>query len=426
MRRFLEGHSRGRSMTISVISGLTLLLLALTVFAVASQARSVSAQAEQSVQTVENLRVVSLARSEISVASRLFASSGDASAVVDAAVANAREALDAVEANLDDRTRVETFAAFEEFRSAVDSQAELFNSGTVDDDGLQQAEVTTGSTFTALSDLMRGEQLEAIEALEADNDLMNLIATVSTFIVAFVVPSAALFVFQALRSAPRELRTLRFEHERLTRRSRAMATTVSQEAQELRKSLENNPASASSELLDRQLMRFEHIGVANGAPMSVRNEQTDVHQVLTKVIEKFDSSTIHYVPANTPATVADSTQLEVAMTELLSNSLDYGEAPRAIAVASTPEGIEIAISDSGHGIPEATLNAVINEQEYSLREDALDGAFGYGLLAARQALEAMGGTLRYERSDGKTILTGTVPLANEKRMAGPQRPAAAA
>ena len=245
IRRFLEGQGRGRSLVISAISGLTLLLLALTVFAVASQARSLSAQAEQSVQTVENLRVVSLARSEISIASRIVSAAPESTAVVDGAIENANAALNAVQANFDERTTEETLTAFEDFRTAVDHQAEIFNTVAADDAAFREAEVATGEAFSTLSDVMRGEQLAAIEGLEADNDLMNLIATISTFTVAFVVPSAALFVFQALRSAPRELRTLRLEHERLGRRSRAMATTVSKEAKELRTVLAKSPMSIS-------------------------------------------------------------------------------------------------------------------------------------------------------------------------------------
>ena len=415
IRRFLEGQGRGRSLVISAISGLTLLLLALTVFAVASQARSLSAQAEQSVQTVENLRVVSLARSEISIASRIVSAAPESTAVVDGAIENANAALNAVQANFDERTTEETLTAFEDLRTGVDHQAEIFNTVAADDAAFREAEVATGEAFSTLSDVMRGEQLAAIEGLEADNDLMNLIATISTFTVAFVVPSAALFVFQALRSAPRELRTLRLEHERLGRRSRAMATTVSKEAKELRTVLAKSPMSISKDALARRLMRFEHIGVTNGAPTALRNEPTDVNNVLSKVVEQFGASTVEYSPTPTPVTVADSRQLEIAVTELIANALEYGEAPHQVSVGSGPNEIEISVIDSGNGVPEATLNAIINEQEYALRQDALDGTFGYGLLAARQALEAMGGALRYERRDDKTVLLGTIPKVAPKK-----------
>ena len=99
-----EGNSRRRSMAISVLSGFTLLLLALTVFAVASQARSLSTQAERSVQTVENLRVVSIARAEMSIASRVAASSPEQLPVISGAIDNANASLDEVGAVFNEQT----------------------------------------------------------------------------------------------------------------------------------------------------------------------------------------------------------------------------------------------------------------------------------------------------------------------------------
>ena len=60
-----------RSFVISILGALALLLLALTIFAVASQSRTLSVQVEQAVQTGETLRVASIARAELSVASRV-------------------------------------------------------------------------------------------------------------------------------------------------------------------------------------------------------------------------------------------------------------------------------------------------------------------------------------------------------------------
>ncbi len=407
-----EGNSRRRSMVISVLSGVTLLLLALTVFAVASQARSLSNQAERSVQTVENLRVVSLARAEISIASRIGDSSPEQLAVISGALENADVALDAVEANLNDQTTPETEAAFVDFRSAVDAQAEVLSDPDQTAEARRDAEVATGESFTVLGDILRSEQVSARDDLVEDNDLMNLIATISTFIVAFVVPSAALFVFQTLRSAPRELRKLRFEHDRLTRRSQAMAAAVSRESVELRTAISDNPSEISRSLVTRQLDRFEHIAVTNGAPTSLQTAKLDINDTLAEVLDTLNAErAVEVIKATSPITYTDSKHLRTIATELISNAVEHGEAPRRVGTVPIPNGMEIRVSDAGRGLPEAIVAAIVSEEDFSLREEARDGRFGYGLIAARQSLEALGGELRYERQDGVSTFIASIPAA---------------
>ena len=410
-RRVHKAHTRTRSLLISVVGGVALLLLAVTVFAVASQASSLSTQAERAVQTVENLRVVSLARVEISVASRINESAPQETLLISGAIENASVALDSVQASFDDTTSDEVRAAFTDFENAANNQAEALTQSTQDDDLQRDAELATGEAFAVLSETMRAEQIEAIAGLEADNDLMNLIATVSTFIVAFVVPSAALFVFQALRTAPREMRELELEYDRLEKRSQAMARTISHDSAELRKGLAATPPSVSENQVKQTLARFEHISAANGGPTSVRNESVDVNKVLASVIDDLDGSIdVAFSPASNPMTHADPAGLALIVTELMTNARIHGAAPFEISAISTSEQIEIQFIDSGNGIADDIVNAVLHEQAYELRQATLEGIHGYGLAAIRHALESMGGTLRYARHNDRTYLLASLPV----------------
>jgi len=410
MRRTSSETNRNRSLGIAVISGLTLLVLALTVFAVASQARSLSSQAERAVQTVENLRVTSLARSELGVASRIVNISPGETEVILGAIDNANAALEAVEAGLTEETSAETRRSFLDFRAAVDRQAQVLTDPSSSEDLLREAELATGESFSTLIDTMRAEQVEAIAGLEADNDLMNLIATVSTFIVAFIVPSAALFVFQALRSAPRELRALRLEHDRVTRRTNAMAATVSSDATALRQLAMDNPAAASSSDFRRRILRFRHVATANGAPMSVRNELTDINEVLSRAVEAVDGrNAVRLVPAAESTMMVDGNQIELFVTELLTNARVHGAGPWQLGAVSKGDVLEIHVVDHGHGLPDDVVDGVLRDEGYHLRDQVSAGSFGYGLIASRLTVESMGGTLDYRRADGRTSLVASFP-----------------
>lgn len=400
-------------MLISAASGVAMLLLALTVFAVASQARSLSAQAELSVQTVENLRVASLARSELSVASRIAQVAPQEEAVIAGALENAESNLVAVEQALDESSSEDVRAAFVGFREAAREQADVLLQPDQSEATLNQVEVATGEAFTMLSEAMRAEQIEAITQLEQDNDLMNLIATVSTFIVAFVVPSAALFVFQALRSAPRELRSLRLKHDRLARRSQAMATTIAEESNDLRRSLDQLGSSPASREIDGTLRRFAQIAVMNGAPMSLRSQPTDLNSFLSSTLAD-EQNSIRFSPTEALMAILDPELLEGVVAELVGNAVRHGSAPVHIESSRKGHVIELRVVDAGTGLPDPVVDAVFAESDYGLREEAAEGQFGFGLLSSIRAVESMGGTLIYERIEGRTHLVISLPAVESK------------
>lgn len=416
MMNLLHGeNTRSRSILIATITGGTLLILAITVFAVASQSRSVSTQAAESVSTVENLRVLSLARSEIGLASRAAAAATDETAVIQGAIENANLALDSVENNFNENTREETLDAFANFRAAVDDQTTVLSSNGQNQSLLQEAEVATGEAFATVGAIMRDDQLAAVEDLEAANDLMNIIATIATFIVAFVVPSAALFVFQALQTAPRELRELRFEHDRLQRRSSAIANTVIDECTDLSRRLSRGEDAPSVGELRGELRRFVNIASMNGSASSIRNQRFDTNAVLGQVIDDLDArSTVLLPQALDPFAFADKQQFEVVASELISNALEHGKAPYEVLTIPTENEIEIHVRDSGHGLSDEIVQGAVLDQESNLRNGALEGTLGYGLIAVRRSLESMGGSLRYERANDITALIASMPSAIEQ------------
>ena len=406
-----------RSITVSILGGLSLLLLAVTIFAVASQARNLSTQAEQAVQTGEILRVVSVARAELGIASRVAEISPEQTLVIDGAIDNAMSALDAVEENLsnedlDIAASEEILEAFTDFRSAVDAQATQVTENADDLEASQNAELATGEAFTILFDELRADQETTIDGLQADNDLMNLIATAATFIVAFVVPSAGILIFQALRSTPRELRRLQLDHDRLQARSTSMANRVSDEAAKLRSDLFYGPKKISTDKVARSLLRFESISSYNGAATSIRNERLKVNEVVEDVVDQIDSKSLVKVGRGSNwVAFGDREQWGLVIAELVSNAIVHGSTPIRTLVKADGDYVELHVEDNGPGLDDEVTAALLNEEDFDLRVDTDAGEYGLGLVAARRSVEAMGGTLRYERDADKTRMIASLPLA---------------
>lgn len=412
MKRVLDGgEARRRSALISALGVVSLLLLALTIFAVASQARTLTSSVEQAVQTGENLRVVSVARAELSVASRISGTSPDQVLVIEGAIENAEQALTAVGENLDSSTPDAVVDAFAQFESTADAQIEQIREEPEDLDAAQDAEFETGEAFTVLAEALRSEQVASINGLESGNDLMNLTATIATFVVAFVVPSMGLLIFQALRSAPREQRKLAFEYDRLERQSNAMATRVGKEASTLRSEISESQSKLDRGKISRSLLRFESIASFNGSATSIRNESLLVNDVVVAAIEQVDAASLVSVDRSGHLrAIGDREQLSMVIAELISNAIAHGATPIRTYVRDAGPNVELHVVDTGPGLSKEVVAALIDESEFELREASGVGTYGFGLIAARRSLEAMGGDLRHKRSGSSTHLIASLPI----------------
>jgi len=404
------GQNRSRAFIISIVGGLTLLALAATVFAVASQARSLSQQAEQSVRIIEELRVVSIARAELSIASRISAISPDQTETLTSTLANADAALAAVESNFDEQTPEIIRKEFQQYRTASDAQAELISRGGATEQEAVDAELATGQAFDAMSEVMRAEQAASLERLHADNDLMNVISTVATFIVAFVVPSAALYIFEALRRTPRRARQIELELERVSTTSRALAAAVSKEAAHLRGTLSSLPPEVDSDGLRRSVLRFEHVAALSGAVRSLHNVEVNIESLCTEIIDSIDIPiTLDASHGNESMILGDRDQVTLVIFELLHNATTHGRGPVRLEILTEDETVTISVVDHGPGLPDMVEDAVIHDNEYATRGNLLSGAYGFGLLAAREATESLGGCLRYHSDGDETTMIVELP-----------------
>lgn len=416
-RSSFNESTRNRAFMISILGGLTLLALAATVFAVAVQARSVSSLAEQMVRSTEQRRVIAISRAELSIAERVASLSPDRGEIIAASVANAMGRMDEVQDDFDDTTPEDVTTAFAGFRQAANNQAEVLESGAASADARLTAEIATGEAFETLDETLRTSQVEARDQLSADNDLMNIISTIATFVVAFVVPSAALYIFEALRRTPRRARQLEHAYETTTATSLAMAAAVSKEAAQLREAIGQLPPHVNRDQLSRSVLRFEHVAALNGSVRTLHNKEIDVRELSIEITRTIGHPIVVNDEAGEDAIVhGDPEQISLVLTELLSNAVVHGLAPVELEVRTEERQIVVLVSDHGPGLPEVVEDAIIHDNDYATRGNLLSGTYGFGLLAAREAAEALGGRLRYHREEGETTLlvefprSGVAPL----------------
>lgn len=114
--------------------------------------------------------------------------------------------------------------------------------------------------------------------------------------------------------------------------------------------------------------------------------------------------------------LADADKLKQALGNIMDNAIKHTPAGGAVTVSTTPlvGGVEIAVSDTGRGIPTADLHRVM-ERFYQVdksRSSAQVSSLGLGLAIAREIIYAHHGQIAIESVEGQgTTVKITLPAA---------------
>ncbi|WP_341887793.1 ATP-binding protein [Variovorax sp. YR752] len=114
-------------------------------------------------------------------------------------------------------------------------------------------------------------------------------------------------------------------------------------------------------------------------------------------------------PAALPLSRTHPLLLERLVANLLDNAFKHGRAPVRLAVRAEPGRAIVEVSDAGAGVPEAQRESL---QQAFARGDAARGTpgTGLGLAIVSRVVLRMGGTLAFERVDGRHVVRVVLPL----------------
>ena len=138
------------------------------------------------------------------------------------------------------------------------------------------------------------------------------------------------------------------------------------------------------------------------AAVSIEDVVAAVDAETRELQEKPDVSVTWSVAPRLPRVYTDPLKLKVVLKNLVGNALKFTEhGSVAIRAARRADGVEIAVSDTGIGIPPDT-QAIIFEP-FRQAEPSLTrryGGVGLGLYIARRLIEMLGGTISVESDIG--------------------------
>ncbi len=182
------------------------------------------------------------------------------------------------------------------------------------------------------------------------------------------------------------------------------------------------PVYEQTLLLERLVDDLRTLALADSGQIELIRTETDIPGLVQRVVEQFQPHAgmrghqILIAPSQTgscPTVNADPGRVEQILGNLLTNALrhtpDGGQI--TVAVSCTPDRVQIAVRDTGPGIPEDTLPHIFERFYRGDRSRSrMEGGTGLGLSIARRLAEAHDGLLTAANApEGGAVFTLELP-----------------
>ncbi|HEX9977208.1 MAG TPA: HAMP domain-containing sensor histidine kinase [Acidimicrobiia bacterium] len=415
------------------------------VFSIAFGSRGVAAHASALHNADEALRAATVARSQsglathLSILERDFAF--DAGDGIDLSISETQLALDDLASALEGMSE-----ATGNVDAGIQSSADTFSATVnevLDDLGAGDVEAAEGIAIESLDRDFRGligavvveRDYQATEVAAA-NALMGRIGDVARFLVAFLVPTAAIVIYRELSRRQQRQRDLEVRLETEKELNKARDEFVANASHELRTPLtsifglahllEEDPAVQGSETalemagmiisetndLSRMVDDLLTTARLDAGALHYQFENVNALDEVREVVDPMRKSGARISVGCDPALLrSDRLRLRQVVRNLISNATKYG-GPNVRVVGHVTAGwYEIRVEDDGDGIPEELHDRLFQRFLHQGDLPLVLGSVGLGLSIVRALAEGMGGAVWYERHNGWTAFVVRIPMA---------------
>ena len=436
---------RGRLAALTLGAGVAIVVVFALVFSIAFGSQGVAAHASALHNADEALRAATVARSQsglavhLSILERDF--DFDAGNGIDLSMSQTRLALGDLESAVDgigDATGnvdagIQSSAST--FLSTVHQVLDRLDAGDVD--GAEAIAVESlDQQFRAVIGAVVVERDYQATEVAAANALMGRIGDVARFLVAFLVPTAAIVIYRELSRRQQRQRDLEVRLETEKELNHARDEFVANASHELRTPLtsifglahllEEDPALQASETapemagmiiseandLARMVDDLLTTARLDAGALHYQFENLNALDEVREVVDPMRRSGTAIAVTCSPALVrSDRLRMRQVVRNLISNARKYG-GPTVRVVGRVVAGwYEIRVEDDGEGIPVELHDRLFQRFLHQGDLPLVLGSVGLGLSIVRALAEGMGGAVWYERRDGWTCFVVRIPMA---------------
>ncbi len=151
---------------------------------------------------------------------------------------------------------------------------------------------------------------------------------------------------------------------------------------------------------------------ARGASMELQivPQELDLPTLCLEVIDAFQNrlqekqqTLTAEIPQDLPTVYADGTQVKRVITNLLDNAIKYtpeGGQVSVVALHRTTQKVQVAIADTGPGIPAENRDKIF-EESYRLQRDVTQEGYGLGLALCQRIIRAHYGQIWVDSAPGE-------------------------
>ncbi|MFN8473804.1 MAG: ATP-binding protein [Anaerolineae bacterium] len=186
--------------------------------------------------------------------------------------------------------------------------------------------------------------------------------------------------------------------------------------------------------LTRLVQGILNVSRIEAGRLQLRQENVDVSALIHRVAQEIGSISTRSVEVNLPekplVAWADADRVEEVLTNLIDNALKYSEPSSTVGVQGyvVEDEVVVAVSDRGVGIPTQQINRIFEKfHRVEQGDDRETYGHGLGLYIARGLVEALGGRIWVESTEGEgSTFYFTLPEADGPHAAALQAEAEAA
>jgi signal transduction histidine kinase/DNA-binding response OmpR family regulator len=177
-----------------------------------------------------------------------------------------------------------------------------------------------------------------------------------------------------------------------------------------------------NDILDFSKLRNHDLDLAS-KPLDIRSVADLVLKINAPSVRGKDLKLVNDIPANLPFAYGDEERLEQVLHNLVGNAVKFTDAG-TVRVSARQDGnfIEVAVADTGIGIPKEKFEAIFREfEQVDGSITRAYGGTGLGLVIAQQLIELHGGKIWVDSELGKgstfyfTLPTAPADLKPEPR-----------
>ncbi len=430
-----------RSLTITIVTGLVLLLVLGLVFSVAYGSQRITASAASLHDADESLRSATVVRAQLALA-------GHMAAVDEANGTNStrfiqhslQEAEDA-RANLDQG--LELLSAAELLDESGRAAAVAFQEVVADTFG---AIATPGEDLRALQtplseafDVLVDELVEVRNGLSARvaaaDQLLGQVGNLARFLVAFLVPAAVIIIYRELTRRQQRQAELETRLEAERQLNLAQEQFIANASHELRTPLtsimgmsmmlaedqevRHEPRLAElvgfivgeSEELARMVEDLLTVARLDAGALTYSFEDFEVDAELQDMVEAANRNGAHVKISAEPAMIrADRLRFRQVVRNLLSNARKYGGSNMRISGRVDGRTYVCAVIDDGDGVPSQLIPRLFKRFIHQGEDTASKDSVGLGLSIVQSLAHGMGGSISYDRIEGESYFSVRMPL----------------